>query len=107
MDNRRPINISYQLSYHPCAGSTRFPNPQLEYPAQLTKMQNPPDKPFNFKDKLVMTPVEAQDFRKLNEFAEAAMIYRNPEKAEEIKERRKKKLQEHNQEMTFAPPLGE
>ena len=72
-------------------------------------MQNPPklDKPINFKDKLVMTPVEAQDFRKLNEFAEAAMIYRNPEKAEEIKEIRKKKLQEHNQEMTFAPPLGE
>ena len=54
-----------------------------------------------------MTPVEAQDFRKLNEFAEATMIYRNPEKAEEIKEMRKKKLQEHNQEMTFAPTLGE
>ena len=54
-----------------------------------------------------MTPVEAQDFRKLNEFAEASMIYRNPEKAEEIKEMRRKKLQEHNQEMSFAPSLGE
>ena len=72
-------------------------------------MQNSPklDKPNNFKDKIVMTPVEAQDFRKLNEFAEATMIYRNPEIAEEIKEMRKKKLQEHNQEMTFAPSLGE
>ena len=72
-------------------------------------MQNPPklDKPINLKDKIVMTPVEAQDFRKLNEFAEATMIYRNPEKAEEIKEMRKKKLKEHNQVMTFAPPLGE
>ena len=28
-----------------------------------------------------MTPVEAQDFRKLNEFAEATMTYRNPEKS--------------------------
>ena len=72
-------------------------------------MQNSPepDKPINLKDKIVMTPVEVQDFRKLNEFTEASMIYRNPEKAEEIKEMRRKKLQEHNQEMSFAPSLGE
>ena len=73
------------------------------------KMQNSPelDKPIKLKDKIVMTPVEAQDYRKLNEFAEAAMIYRNPEKAEEIKDMRRKKLQEHNQEMSSAPSLGE
>ena len=73
------------------------------------KMQNSPelDKLIKLKDKIVMIPVEAQDFRKINEFAEASMIYRNPEKAEEIKEMRRKKLQEHNQEMSSAPSLGE
>ena len=73
------------------------------------KMQNSPelDKPIKLKDKIVMIPVEAQDFRKINEFAEASMIYRNPEKSEEIKEMRRKKLREHNQEMSSAPSLGE
>ena len=48
------------------------------------EMQNPPelDKPTKLKDKIVMIPVETQDFRKINEFAEASMIYRNPEKSE-------------------------
>ena len=51
------------------------------------------------KDEIVMVPVAAQDFKKLNEFAEATMIQRNPEKAEQIREMRRKKLQEHNQEI--------
>ena len=72
-------------TYRPC-GSTRLPktNLQLELPAQEIKMQNPPklENQINFKDKIVLIPVAAQDFRKLNEFAEANMIYRNPEKAE-------------------------
>ena len=51
------------------------------------------------KDEIVMVPVSAQDFKKLNEFAEATMIQRNPEKSAQIREMRRKKLQEHNQEI--------
>ena len=46
-----------------------------------------------------MVPVSAVDFKKLNEFAEATMIQRNPQKAEQIREMRRKKLQDHNQEI--------
>lgn len=53
----------------------------------------------NLKDRIVMVPVSAVDFKKLNEFAEATMIQRNPEKAEQIREMRRKKLQDHNQEI--------
>ena len=51
------------------------------------------------KDRIVMVPVSSLDFKKLNEFAEATMIQRNPEKAAQIREMRRKKLQEHNQEI--------
>ena len=51
------------------------------------------------KDRIVMVPVSSLDFKKLNEFAEATMIQRNPEKAEQIREMRRQKLQEHNQEI--------
>ena len=51
------------------------------------------------KDRIVMVPVSAVDFKKLNEFAEATMIQRNPQKAEQIHEMRRKKLQDHNQEI--------
>ena len=45
----------------------------------------------SLKDRIVMVPVSAVDFKKLNEFAEATMIQRNPEKAEQIREMRRKK----------------
>ena len=51
------------------------------------------------KDRIVMVPISSVDFKKLNEFAEATMIQRNPEKAEQIREMRRQKLQEHNQEI--------
>lgn len=50
-------------------------------------------------EEIIMIPVTAEDFRKLNEFAEAAMIVRHPEKADEIKEMRRKLLQQHNEEL--------
>ena len=53
----------------------------------------------NLKERIVMVPVSALDFKKLNEFAEATMIQRNPQKAEQIREMRRKKLQDHNQEI--------
>merc|ERR1712080_212901 len=72
------------------------------------KMQNSPelDKPINLKDKIVMIPVEAQYFQKLNEFAEASMIYRNPEKAEEIKEMRRKNCKNTTKKCHLHPHLA-
>ena len=45
-------------------------------------------------EEIIMIPVAAEDFKKLNEFAEAAMVVRHPEKASEIKEMRRKLLQQ-------------
>ena len=45
----------------------------------------------NLED-FVLVPVAQADFEKLNEFAEAAVIMRNPEKASKIKETRRKLL---------------
>ena len=45
---------------------------------------------------MVMIPVDLDDFKKLNEFAEATLIVRNPDRAEDIKNVRKRLLQEHN-----------
>ena len=45
---------------------------------------------------MVMIPVDLDDFKKLNEFAEATLIVRNPDRAEEIKNIRRRLLQKHN-----------
>ena len=50
---------------------------------------------------MVMIPVDLDDFKKLNEFAEATLIVRNPDRAEEIKDMRKRLLQEHNVALNF------
>ena len=58
------------------------------------------------REEIIMVPVAADDFKKMNEMAEALMIVRHPEKAEQIKEMRRKLLQEHNIESSgplFSP----
>ena len=47
-------------------------------------------------EEFILVPVAKQDYAKLNEFAEAAAIQRNPEKAKEIQELRKKMADEAN-----------
>jgi len=49
---------------------------------------------------MILVPVAIEDFKKLNEFAEAAMIVRNPDTAQEIKAARKRLLEEHNPSFT-------
>jgi len=64
----------------------------------------PPGKKIMEKDPIIMVPVHADDFKKLNEFAESAWIMRevtaNPANAESIrgtiKETRRKLLHQHN-----------
>ena len=46
--------------------------------------------------RIVMVPVAAVDFRKMNEMAEALMIVKHPQKAEQIKGMRSKLLKNHN-----------
>jgi len=67
-------------------------------------MGPPPKKKKLMKkgEEIIMVPVAADDFKKFNEFAEAAMIVRHPEKAEQIKEMRRKLLQEHNEELIHS-----
>jgi len=52
-----------------------------------------------FGEVFVMVPVAQADFEKLNEFAEAAVLVRNPGQEKEIKERRRKLTDQHNKEM--------
>ena len=42
--------------------------------------------------RIVMVPVATNEFRKLNEIAEALMIVKHPQRAEQIKEMRRKLL---------------
>lgn len=67
-------------------------------------MGPPPKKKKMMKkgEEIIMVPVAADDFKKFNEFAEAAMIVRNPEKKEQIRELRRKLLQEHNEELIHS-----
>ena len=44
-------------------------------------------------EEFVMVPIAQDDFKKMNEFAEAAVIMRNPDKAEEIKAQRRKLME--------------
>ena len=53
-------------------------------------------------EEIIMIPVAADDFKKMNEFAEAAMIVRNPDRAEEIKETRRRLLQQVGVDKLFG-----
>ena len=53
-------------------------------------------------EEIIMIPVAADDFKKMNEFSEAAMIVRNPDRAEEIKETRRRLLQQVGVDKLFG-----
>jgi len=67
-------------------------------------IMGPPPKKKKVKkgEEIIMVPVAAEDFQKMNEMAEAMMCQRQPEKAQQIKEMRRQKLTEHNQELIHA-----
>ena len=46
------------------------------------------------EDEVKLVPVHKDDFKKINEFAEAAWIYRDPDNSENIKEIRRNLLRE-------------
>ena len=54
----------------------------------------PPGKKKVEKDTIIMVPVHSEDFKKINEFSEAAWIMRDPANQDRIKETRKRLLQE-------------
>lgn len=54
------------------------------------------------QNNIAMVPVHQEDFKKFNEFAEAAWICRDLENADRIKEIRKTLLKEHNQDLLKA-----
>jgi len=63
------------------------------------QMMPPPGKKLLEKEPIVMVPVHADDFKKLNEFAEAAWVMRDPGNADSIKETRRKLLHQHNTQL--------
>merc|ERR1739842_4266 len=54
------------------------------------------------QNNIAMVPVHQEDFKKFNEFAEAAWICRDLENADRIKEIRRTLLKEHNQDLLKA-----
>jgi len=54
------------------------------------------------QNNIAMVPVHQEDFKKFNEFAEAAWICRDLENAARIKEIRRTLLKEHNQDLLKA-----
>ena len=48
----------------------------------------------NMNEKVILVPVHREDFKKMNEFAEAAWICREPGNSENIKEIRRTLLSE-------------
>lgn len=50
-------------------------------------------------EEFVMVPVAQADYEKINEFAEAAVLVRNPGKEREIKEQRRRLTDQHNKEL--------
>ena len=48
----------------------------------------------NLEDEVTLVPVHKDDFKKINEFAEAAWICRDPDNSENIKEIRRNLLRE-------------
>jgi len=68
------------------------------------KMGPPAPPPGNKKTKvarepIILVPVHADDFKKINEFAEAAWVMRDRANEKKIKETRRKLLQEHNSQL--------
>jgi len=59
----------------------------------------PPGKKRLEKDKVIMVPVHVDDFKKLNEFAEAAWVCRDLENSTAIKEKRRQLLEAHNRDL--------
>lgn len=63
-------------------------------------LQPPPGKKRKMeKDQIIMVPVHADDFKKLNEFAESSWVMRDRENEAGIKETRRRLLQKHNHEL--------
>jgi hypothetical protein len=58
----------------------------------------PPGKKKLDKEPVIMVPVHCDDFKKLNEFAEAAWICRDPGNNVAIKEKRRQLLENHNKD---------
>merc|ERR1711874_927590 len=52
--------------------------------------------------KVVMVPVPKEDFRKINDLAEASWIAKDPNNVQTIRELRRNLLKEHNQEVIAA-----
>ena len=48
----------------------------------------------NLEDEVTLVPVHKDDFKKINEFAEAAWVCRDPDNSENIKEIRRNLLRE-------------
>ena len=48
----------------------------------------------NLEDEVILVPVHKDDFKKINEFAEAAWVCRDPDNSENIKEIRRNLLRE-------------
>ena len=59
----------------------------------------PPGKKKMEKEKVIMVPVHVDDFKKMNEFAEAAWVCRDLANSAAIKERRRQLLEEHNRDL--------
>jgi len=53
----------------------------------------------NEVETFIMVPVAQADYEKINEFAEAAVLVRNPGKEKEIKEQRRRLTDQHNKEL--------
>jgi len=53
-------------------------------------------------EEIIMVPVALEDFQKINEMAEAVIIQRQPENVVQIREMRRQKLTEHNQELIHS-----
>ena len=61
-------------------------------PSKSQKLTQPQKKDLN--DRVILVPVHRDDFKKINEFAEAAWICREPGNSEVIKETRRSLLRE-------------
>ena len=48
----------------------------------------------NLEDEVILVPVHKDDFKKINEFAEAAWVCRDPDNSDNIKEIRRNLLRE-------------
>merc|ERR1711915_1094563 len=77
--------------------------PQLPAPTRLTETSEPVALPTEsyeeMQPEIQLIPVHKDDFKKINEFAEAAWICRDPDNSENIRDLRRELLKEHNPEI--------